>query len=73
MELQVALSTAIVASIIFTIMGVILFTLTFVVVDKLSPFSLRKVIEEDQNIAIGIVMASVIIGTAIIVSAAVHG
>ncbi len=73
MELEAALTTAIIASIIFTIMGIILFTLTFVVVDKLSPFSLRKVIEEDQNIAIGIVLASVIIGTAIIVSAAVHG
>ena len=73
MELEAALTTAIIASVIFTIMGVILFTLTFAVVDRLSPFSLRKVIEEDQNIAIGIVLASVIIGTAIIVSAAVHG
>lgn len=73
MELEVALATAIVASIIFTMMGVILFALTFLIVDKLSPFSLRKVIEEDQNIAIGVVLASVIIGTAIIVSAAVHG
>ena len=73
MELEATLITAIVASIIFTIMGVVLFMLTFWIVDRLAPFSLRKAIEEDQNVAIGIVMACVIIGTAIIVSAAVHG
>jgi uncharacterized membrane protein YjfL (UPF0719 family) len=40
---------------------------------KLAPFSLRKEIEEDQNTALGIIMGAVILGVALIVSAAVHG
>jgi len=40
---------------------------------KVSPFSIRKELEDDQNIALGIVIASVIIGIALIVSAAIHG
>jgi uncharacterized membrane protein YjfL (UPF0719 family) len=37
------------------------------------PFSMRKEIEEDHNMALGIIIASIIIGIAMIVSAAVHG
>ncbi len=40
---------------------------------KVTPFSLRKEIEEDQNIALAIVMASVIIGIAMIIVAAITG
>jgi hypothetical protein len=38
-----------------------------------APFSIRKEIEEDQNIALAIVMASVVIGIAMIIVAAVSG
>ena len=42
-------------------------------INKVAPFSIRKEIEEDQNTALGIVIGSVIIGVAMIVSAALHG
>jgi uncharacterized membrane protein YjfL (UPF0719 family) len=42
-------------------------------VEKVTPFSIRKEIEEDQNTALAIVLAAIIIGIAMIVSAAVHG
>ena len=38
-----------------------------------TPFSVRKEIEEDQNIALAIVIASVILGSALIIAAAIHG
>ena len=63
----------IVATLAFTIIGLILFALAFWIIVKVSPFSIRKELEEDQNIALGIVIASVIIGIALIVAAAVHG
>jgi hypothetical protein len=53
--------------------GLILFALAFWIMAKVSPFSIRKEIEEDQNMALGIVIAAVIIGIALIVSAAIHG
>jgi len=40
---------------------------------KITPFSTRKEIEEDQNTALAILIGSVIIGIAMIVASAVHG
>ena len=63
----------IIATLAFSILGILLFALAFWVIVKVAPFSVRKELEDDQNIALGIVIASVIIGIALIVSAAVHG
>jgi putative membrane protein len=58
---------------IFALAGLLLFALAFFVMGKATPFSLRKEIEEDQNVALAIVMASVIIGIALIIVAAIVG
>ena len=47
--------------------------IAFVILQKVLPFSIRKEIEEDQNTALGIVLGSIVIGIAMIVSAAIHG
>ncbi len=64
---------AIVGSVVFTVVGMIFFGLSFVIIQKVTPFSIRKEIEEDQNTALGIVLGSVILGLAIIVASAVNG
>ncbi|MBA3442299.1 MAG: DUF350 domain-containing protein [Pyrinomonadaceae bacterium] len=64
---------AILNVLLFSIIGVVLFALIFLVMSKVTPFSLRKEIEEDQNVALAIVMASVIIGIAMIIVAAISG
>jgi uncharacterized membrane protein YjfL (UPF0719 family) len=56
----------------FSVVGILLFLVAFVIMRKMSPFSLRKEIEEDQNTALAILMGSVILGIALIVAAAVH-
>ena len=61
-----------VTTIVFVILGLIVFALAFVVITKAAPFSVRKEIEDDQNIALAIVIASVILGSALIIAAAVH-
>lgn len=58
---------------VFVLMGLVFFAIAFKVITKVTPFSVRKEIEEDQNTALGIVIGSVIIGIAMIVSAALHG
>ena len=67
------LADLVVETLAFTIVGLLLFALAFWIIVKVSPFSIRKEIEEDQNMALGIVIAAVIIGIALTVSAAVHG
>ncbi len=59
------------ATLAYSGMGVIIFLVAFVVMVKVLPFSVRKEIEEDQNTALAIIMGSVILGLAIIISASV--
>lgn len=67
------LRAVLVSTLIFVLLGIIIFTLAFLVIVKASPFSVRKEIEEDQNVALAIVIGAVIIGIALIVSAAIQG
>jgi uncharacterized membrane protein YjfL (UPF0719 family) len=68
-----ALITAVVSSVLFSLIGLVFFAASFWVITKLVPFSMRKEIEEDQNTALGIIVGAVIIGIALIVSASLHG
>lgn len=67
------LRPVLVTTVIFVLLGIIIFTLAFLIIVKASPFSVRKEIEEDQNVALAIVIGAVIIGIALIVSAAIQG
>ena len=62
----------VVTTLVFVLIGLIVFALAFLVIAKATPFSVRKEIEEDQNIALAIVIASVILGSALIIASAVH-
>jgi uncharacterized membrane protein YjfL (UPF0719 family) len=64
---------AVLSSSVFTALGLVLFAMAYYLVQKVTPFSIRKEIEEDHNTALAIVLAAIIIGIAMIVSAAVHG
>ena len=63
----------VVTTVVFTMVGLVFFALAFWVIVKVSPFSIRKEIEDDQNTSLAIIIGSVIIGIALIVAAAVHG
>lgn len=57
----------------FTLMGVVAFAIAFFAVVKLTPFSMRKEIEEDHNVAFAIILGAVILGIAHIVASTVQG
>ena len=67
------LGEALLASAAFSAVGLIVFVIAFLVMNKLAPFSLRKEIEQDHNTALAIIMGALIIGMALIVSAAISG
>jgi putative membrane protein len=56
----------------FAMIGLAFFAFAFWLIVKISPSSIRKEIEEDQNTALAILIASVIIGISLIVSSAIH-
>jgi uncharacterized membrane protein YjfL (UPF0719 family) len=63
----------IVSTLVVSLIGLLLFALAFFIIRKVTPFSIRKELEVDQNVALAIVIAAVLLGIALIVAAAVHG
>jgi uncharacterized membrane protein YjfL (UPF0719 family) len=66
------LAANLLAGIVFTLLGVVLFIGAFMLFDKLTPGSLWKELIEDQNTALGILMGCVAIALAIVIAAAIH-
>ena len=62
----------VISALIFSLIGIFMFGLAFVVIRKVLPFNIYKELEEDQNIALGIVLASIMIGISIIISSAIR-
>jgi putative membrane protein len=60
-------------SILYALIGVLVFWLSFVLIDKLTPYDLWGEIIEKQNRALAMVVAAMALGISIIVAAAIHG
>lgn len=60
-------------TVIFVAIGLIVFAIAFFIVVLVAPFSVKKEIEEDQNTALAVIIGALIIGVAMIISAAIQG
>ncbi len=65
-------TTAILNSVIFAVLGVVIFCVGFVLLDKLTPYHLWKELTEHQNVALAIVVGFGILGICTIIAAAIH-
>jgi len=59
-------------SILYAVIGVLIFWISFVIIDKITPYDLWMEIVEKQNKALGMVVAAMSLGICIIVAAAIH-
>jgi uncharacterized membrane protein YjfL (UPF0719 family) len=62
-----------VTTVVFVAIGLIVFALAFFIVVLVSPFSVKKEIEEDHNTSLAIIIGAIIIGIAIIIASAING
>ena len=62
-----------IGSMLFALMGVFVFWVCFMIIDKFTPYHLWTEIVEKKNVALGIVVGSMCIAIGLIVAAAVHG
>jgi len=60
-------------SMLYALIGVFIFWVCFLIVDKVTPYNLWEEIVEKKNLALAIVVGSMSIAIGLIVSAAVHG
>ncbi len=64
---------ALIGSLVYCLIGVVMFAISFMIIKLVTPFSIRKEIEEDQNTALAVMIGSVILGLSIIIASAVGG
>ena len=61
-----------VAALVYAVIGLVIFGVAFVVVDRLTPYHLWKEIVDEKNAALAIVVGAMAIGISIIISAAIR-
>lgn len=59
-------------SLIYALLGVVIFITSFIIVDKLTPYDLWKQLVEEKNIALAIVVGAAALGICLIIAAAIH-
>ena len=61
-----------VAALVYAAIGLVIFGVAFVLVDRLTPYHLWKEIVDEKNTALAIVVGALAIGISIIISAAIR-
>jgi putative membrane protein len=60
-------------TVLYALIGVVLLWLSFVAIDKLTPYKLWEELCEKKNVALGIVIAGLFIAIGQVIAAAIHG
>jgi putative membrane protein len=63
----------VVNSLLFSLMGVAIFWIAFIVIDKITPYDLWREIVQEKNVALAIVVGAMCLAIGLIVAASVHG
>ena len=56
---------------IFSLVGIVMMAIGFFLICFVTPFSIKKEIEDDQNTALGIIIGAVILGISIIIASVI--
>jgi putative membrane protein len=63
---------ALVGTLVYSVIGVIIMFVSFVIIDKITPYDLWKELCENRNQSVATVAAAFLIGISIIIAAAIH-
>ncbi len=67
-----SLLTNFVNAILYAVLGIVIFAVAFVIIDKFTPYHLWKEIVEEKNTALAVLLGAMSIGICVIIAAAVH-
>lgn len=59
-------------ALVYAVLGIVIFVVSFAILDKITPYALWKEIVEEQNVALAILVGAMSIGMCIIIASAVH-
>jgi putative membrane protein len=60
------------AAVVYAVLGIVIYIVAFVIIDKLTPGTLWHDLLHERNTALAILMAGLAIGLSIIIAAAIH-
>ncbi len=64
--------TILLNSIVYAILGIVIFISGFIIVDKITPYDLWKQLVEEKNLALAVVVGAAALGVCLIIAAAIH-
>jgi len=64
--------SSVVAALVYSVLGLVVFWVTFLIVDALTPYQLWRQLVEEKNVALAIVVGSMALSIALIVASAIH-
>lgn len=59
-------------ALLYAVLGIVIFVVSFTILDKLTPYALWKEIVEEKNVALAVLVGAMSIGMCIIIASAVH-
>ncbi len=62
----------VISALVFTFLGIVVFVIAFMVMDKVTPYHRWKEIVQEHNIALAILVGAMSIGICIIIASAIH-
>jgi putative membrane protein len=62
----------VISALVFTFLGIFVFVVAFVIMDKVTPYHLWKEIVQEHNMALAILVGAMSIGICIIIASAIH-
>jgi uncharacterized membrane protein YjfL (UPF0719 family) len=59
-------------AVVYAVLGIVIFVIAFVAVDKMTPYDLWKEIVVEKNVALALLVGLMSLGMCVIIAAAVH-
>ncbi len=59
-------------AVLYAVLGIIILVVSFIIVDKMTPYDLWKEVVEEKNMALAVLVGFMSLGVSIIIASAVH-
>jgi uncharacterized membrane protein YjfL (UPF0719 family) len=70
--MEAQLATNLLAALMFAVLGIVILVLSFVLLDRLTPYDLWREVVEKQNVAVAVLGGLALLGLSVIIAAAIH-
>ncbi|WP_291980734.1 DUF350 domain-containing protein [Luteitalea sp.] len=70
--MEATLLSNLISALVFAGLGISVFLLTFLIIDRLTPYTLWREIIDEHNTALAVLIGAVALGMSLIIAAAIH-